>query len=268
VLSCRALPKKSRVSSAKRLGVIGGIGPESTIAYYRQLIAAYQETRSNDAYPSIVINSIDVKRVLDLAANDLPALADYLLLELDALGKAGASLGLIAANTPHIVFDDIVGRSPIPLVSIVEATCDAALALGLKRVGLLGTRFTMQGRFYPQRFDKAAITVIVPRADEQNYIHDRYVGELVKGTFLPRTREGLLRIVELMRERDAVQAVILAGTELPLILNDPASASVPLLDTTHIHVRAAADRLWPPGSPVDVRAARSTRSQRTGFVKR
>jgi len=227
-----------------KLGIIGGIGPESTIAYYRLLIAAYREMTSQDGSPPILINSIDVMRLLDLAANDRAGLGEYLLAELLVLGKGGATLGLLAANTAHVVFNDIVDRSPIPLVSIVEATCDAAAALGLKRVGLFGTRFTMQGRFYPEAFEQAGIDVIAPGDEEQTYIHDKYLSELVNGTFLPRTREALLRIVQNMKERDRVDAVVLAGTELPLILTDSSAAAVPLLDTTRIHVRAAAKQIW------------------------
>ena len=98
----------------------------------------------------------------------------------------GRSVGLLAANTPHIVFDEIRRRSPIPLVSIVEATCEAARPLGLKRLGLFGTRFTMQGNFYPDVFSEAEIALVVPQPDEQAYIHDKYMGELVKGNHSAR----------------------------------------------------------------------------------
>jgi aspartate racemase len=228
----------------RKLGVIGGIGPESTIAYYRLIIARYREMVSDDAYPPIVINSIDVRRVLDLAATDRSGLAEYLLNELQVLAQAGAALGVIAANTPHIVFDAIVDRSPIPLVSIVEATSHAIVGRQLTRVGLFGTRFTMQGRFYAEVLAKVGVELVVPEEAEQTYIHEKYVTELVNGTCLSATREGLLRIVDTMKARDGVQAIVLAGTELPLVLTDDVRASVPLLDTARIHVDAAAERLW------------------------
>lgn len=117
-----------------------------------------------------------------------------------------------------MVFDDVQARSPLLLVSIAEAARDVVRATGFHRVGLFGTRFTMQGRFYPDVFSAADIDVVVPRADEQSYIHDKYVNKLLKGHFLPTTRDGLLSILEDMRARDRVDAILLAGTELPLLL--------------------------------------------------
>jgi aspartate racemase len=229
----------------ERLGVLGGIGPESTIAYYRAIIAAGRQRGPAGGYPPVLINSIDLQKTLQLVAdNALTTLTDYLAGEVDVLAKGGAALGLIAANTPHIVFNEVLERAPIPLVSIVKSTCDAARALRLNRVGLFGTRFTMQGRFYPDVFSRAGIDVVAPGEEEQTYIHDKYMTELVNGVFLRGTRDGLLRIVEMLKDRDRVEAVILAGTELPLILTDSTASGIPLLDTTQIHVQAATSRLW------------------------
>lgn len=231
----------------KRLGIIGGIGPESTVVYYRSILAAGRE-RLGGAPPPVLINSIDVQMVLRLAEEDpVPGLRDYLLSELGVLARGGASLALIAANTPHIVFDDVRQRSPIALVSIVEATRDAVKARGLSRVGLFGTRFTMHGRFYPDVFAREGIEVVAPTEEDQRYIHDKYVNELLNNVFSPATRDSLLRVVETMKEHRGVQAVILGGTELPLILTDPTAAAVPLLDTTTIHVNAAVQQLWAHG---------------------
>jgi aspartate racemase len=229
----------------KVLGVLGGIGPESTIAYYRALIAEGRAATPDGKQPPILINSIDVQRVLGLVEQNAHAeLVDYVVRELERLERGNADLAIIAANTPHVVFHDIQARSPIPLVSIVEAARDAVRATGFHRVGLFGTRFTMQGRFYPDVLSAADIDVVVPRADEQSYIHDKYVTELLRGHFLPATRDGLLSIVEDMRARDRVDAILLAGTELPLVLTDGTAASVPLLDTTDIHVKAAVAAAW------------------------
>ncbi len=225
----------------KTLGIIGGIGPESTIDYYRAIIAAYRERHKNADYPSIIINSISVKKLLELvAAGDLPALTDWLVTELGRLARAGADFALLASNTPHIVFDEVQRRSPISLVSIVQATCDAAKALGLKRVGLFGTRFTMQARFYPEVFAREGIAVIAPAPNEQAYIHEKYTVELLNNVIRAETRERLLAIVDTMKERDAIQGLILGGTELPLILHDHEATDIPFLDTTQIHARAAA----------------------------
>lgn len=229
----------------ERLGVVGGMGPESTIAYYRSIIAVASALRPAAPHVPVLINSIDVQKVLRLVGeNALAELTDYLLAEIDVLAKAGATLGMLAANTPHIVFDDVRQRSPIPLVSIVEATCEAARERGLNRLGVFGTRFTMQGSFYPDVFSKAGIDLVQPRDDEQVLIHEKYVGELLNNVFLPETRESLLRIAASMKERDRVQGIILAGTELPLLLKAETAFGMAMLDTGRIHVQAAVTQLW------------------------
>jgi aspartate racemase len=223
----------------KTLGIVGGIGPESTVDYYRSLIQMWRERRQDGSAPSILVNSIDLMKMLALiGSNDLTGAIDYLSHEVQRLSRAGADVGLLAANTPHIVFDELQRRSSIPLISIVEATRAVAEELGLRRLALLGIRFTMQGRFYPDVFSKAGISLIVPEEDEQTYIHDKYMNELVKGVLLPETRDQLLTIVDRLAKQEHAQGVILAGTELPLILRDT-SSEIPFLDTTQIHAKAA-----------------------------
>ncbi|HYM59492.1 MAG TPA: amino acid racemase [Thermoanaerobaculia bacterium] len=223
----------------KSVGIIGGIAPESTIEYYRLMIAAYRKLRPDAGYPSIVINSIDLTKILGLvAAQRLAELTDYVAGEIQRLADAGVDFALLASNTPHIVFDELRRGAPIPLLSIVEAACERAVSTGMKSLGLFGTRFTMQGRFYPEVFSRAGIELFLPQDAEQTYIHDRYMGELVNAVFLPATRDGLLSIAERMVARYGIEGVILGGTDLPLILRD-ASASVPFLDTTAIHVEKA-----------------------------
>jgi aspartate racemase len=230
--------------SMKTAGIIGGTGPESTVEYYRQIIATYRERNPDGSYPQIILNSIDNKKMLDLVAgNELAALTEFLVAEIEKLARAGSDFAVLAANTPHIVFDDLRRQSPIPMISIVEATCETAKALHLQRLGLFGTRFTMQGRFYPEIFSRAGITLAVPDESEQAYIHDKYMSELLQGTVLPETRERLLAIVDKMKDRDRIQAVILGGTELSLILRDPTARGIPVLDTTRIHVKAIVTEL-------------------------
>ncbi len=221
----------------KTVGIIGGIAPESTIAYYRLIISTYREITQDGSYPPIIINSINMKKMLDLISADrLMEVTQYLLGEIEKLARAGADFGILASNTPHIVFNDLQRQSPIPLISIVESACEATQALGLKKVGLFGTRFTMQGRFYPEIFSKQGISLIVPDEQDQTYIHDKYMGELVNGVFLTETRQQLLTIVEQLQEREGIQGLILGGTELPLILTDASYRGMPFLDTTKLHV--------------------------------
>ena len=225
------------------VGLIGGIAPESTIDYYRRIVAGYREHRPTGD-PAIVINSISLGRLLRLAgANELDELTSYLLAELARLERAGADFGLLASNTPHIVFDRVSRDSPIPLISIVEATAAAAGAQGYATVGLLGTRFTMEGGFYPPVFARRGMTVVLPTAAERDYVHGKYMGELVQGSFLPATRAGFVTVTQALRERERVDAVVLGGTELPLLLREASDLPCPMLDTTAIHVASAVRRL-------------------------
>ena len=229
----------------KTLGIIGGIGPESTIDYYKTIVALYRERKPDGSYPPIVINSIDMQRIVKMfEAGELQKLTSAFAEELQKLHRAGVDFALLAANTPHLVFDDLQRQSPLPLISIVEATCEVAKARGMKRVGLFGTRFTMQAPFYRDVFSREGIAVVVPEAADQDYIHEKYMGELVPGVFLPETRAGLLAIVDRLAQQTGIEGVILGGTELPLILKEPAHNGIPFFNTTRIHAAAAVERMF------------------------
>jgi len=224
----------------KTLGIIGGLGPESTLDYYQRIIALYRERTGDRHYPEFIIASVDLRKGLDfMDAKDLSGMADYLLDGIGKLARAGADFGIISANTPHIVFDEIAPKSPITLISIVEATQAAAKMQNLKRLALFGTRYTMQSDFYAKVFAREDIELFRPAPHDQDYIHDKYMNELVSGKFLPDTRAGLLAIVDQMKATRDIQGVILAGTELPLILRGPDHNGIPFLDTTKIHCEAA-----------------------------
>jgi aspartate racemase len=228
----------------KTLGIVGGIAPASTIEYYRMLFAAYQARRPDGSSPPVLINSIDLQTMLRLIAADaLDEVTSYLSAEMEKLVRAGADIGLFASNTPHIVFDGLQRQSHIPLISIVDTAFAAAKAMGLTRVGLLGTRFTMQGTVYPRLFTRGGIAVVVPDEPDLGYVHDKYMGELVKAEFRPDTRAGLLGVIHRLRSQHGIDGVILGGTELPLILRDVDDLGIPFLDTGRIHVDAAVDQM-------------------------
>ena len=228
----------------KLIGIIGGIGPESTIDYYRLFVSIYREHRPEGGYPPLLINSIDLAKALKLvSSNDLAGLAAYLLEEIHRLARAGATHGLLASNTPHIVFDEIEAASPIPLISIVETTCRAAVERKLKRVGLFGTRFTMQGGFYQKVLAREGIEVAIPESSDQKFIHDTYLNELVNGIVRPETRERYIAIARGMKSAQRIEALILGGTELPLLLRGAIDIGVMLLDTAHLHVERAVAEL-------------------------
>ena len=223
----------------KTLGIIGGLGPESTVDYYQRIIALYRQRTADGHYPEFIVVSVDLRKGLDfMDANELSGMADYLLEAIGKVARAGADFAIISANTPHIVFDDVAPNSPIPLISIVEATCAAAKARKLKRLVLVGTRYTMQANFYPKVLAREGIDLLMPEREDQDYIHEKYFSELVPGKFLPETRAGLLTIVDRMKAQSDIDGVILAGTELPLILRGETHNGIPLLDTTKTHCEA------------------------------
>lgn len=237
------------------LGIVGGLGPESTIDYYRRILAVWDRDDPRTA-PSIVIDSLDVQRALHLVERDRPALIEYLLGSLRRLAGAGVDFAVMTANTPHIVFDDLVARSPVPLMSIVEVCAQEASARGLGRLALLGTRFTMEGPFYPAVCARYGVAVVPPDDADRAWVHERYVGELLKGEFRDDTRRQFISLVSRLRDNEGVDGVILGGTELPLLLSTPVIADLPALDTTALHVAAIVERLRrAEAPPPDTRAS-------------
>jgi aspartate racemase len=224
------------------VGLVGGLGPESTIDYYRRILAAWARTAPGSS-PSILIDSLDVGRGLHLTEHDRAGLLEYLLDSLGRLARAGVDFAAMAANTPHVVFDELAARSPVPLVSIVETCADAAARRGLRRLALLGTRFTMAAPMYPEVFGRRGVEVVAPREAERLWLHARYVGELLKGDFRDETRRGVVALVERLRDEEGVDAVVLGGTELPLLLGAAEVAGLPTLDTAELHVEAIVARL-------------------------
>ena len=224
----------------KRLGLIGGIGPESTIEYYRMILKSYQEKNDNGSNPHLIINSIDMKKMLGLIdSKEFGKTVDYIVEELKKLADAGAEFGIITSNTPHIVFDEINEKSPLPLISIVEATCEEAKSHNFKKAGLFGTKFTMRGGFYNKVFEKDCIEVITPDIKEHEYIHYKYMNELVNGIFSEETKKKFLVIVDNMINEHNIDCLVLGGTEIPLLIKDKYYRGIELLNTTKIHVEAA-----------------------------
>ena len=226
------------------LGLVGGIAPGSTVDYYRRIIERYQRNIDDGSYPSIVINSIDLTRMLRLI--DAPVhdeLVEFLSQEIERLSLAGVDFALLASNTPHLVFGQIAARSRIPLISIVESTAKVAELRGLSNLGLLGTRFTMEGGFYESVFGRHGLRVAIPGQRDREWVHDVYVNELIKGKNSAETRRRMFEVVANLNTSLGVDGVILGGTELPLLLGSENPTGVPLLDTTRIHVEAAVSEL-------------------------
>ena len=227
------------------VGLVGGLGPESTIDYYRRILEAWNR-EDPSITPSTVIDSLDVSTALRLVATDIPALTEYLFSSIQRLARAGSNFVAMTANTPHIVFDALAKRSPVPLLSIVEVCAEEARRRGLRRLLLLGTRFTMEAPFYPEVFARSAMAVVTPNESDRTWVHDRYVNQLLKGDFRDDTRRDIISLVMRLRDEHSVDGIIFGGTELPLLLRDATIAGLPTLDTTALHVAAIVKRLREP----------------------
>jgi aspartate racemase len=226
----------------QKIGIIGGLGPESTLEYYRGIIQAFNQLSSDFNYPEMIIYSMNLGPVMAMFdTDDWDGLKSALLDALQALDKAGADFGAIASNSPHIVWEQIEPASPLPLISIVETVCDEASRLGLKRPGLLGTSLTMRTDYYHRRMKQAGIDAVSPRQEDQATIQHYLDNEIEKGILKAETRAELLAIVDRMKEEEGIDSVILGCTELPLILTEN-DYGVPFLNTTNLHVQAIVER--------------------------
>lgn len=221
----------------KKLGLIGGIGPESTILYYKKLVYGLQEKVGHRFFPNLVIESLNVFDVLDFCEkNNHEGLVKYLMMGINNLIAADAEVIALTGNTPHIVFEQLQSQSKVPLISIVEATKNEAQHQGYTKVGLLGTKFTMQEEFFKSSFIKAGISIVTPHNDEQLFIADKISTELEHGVVSDETQKVMLQIVQRMHDEDGIEAIVLGCTELPLIFMDTA-LPIPTLDTLEIHIQ-------------------------------
>ncbi len=226
------------------IGIVGGTGPESTIDYYRSIVATWRRRRPDGTYPRVIIDSVDGGTVIRLLGEgDFAAVGQAFGVAFGELAAAGCGRALIASNGGHLAFDHVDPPSPIPLIHIVETARDAAIAAGHRRLGLLGVRFVVQAPLYPEVFDPVGIEIVRPTAEELDDVHAIYLGELLEGVIRDESRERLVAVIAAMRDRDEIDGLILGGTELALILTEPTYAGVPILNTAQIHVDAAVDWL-------------------------
>ncbi len=220
----------------RKIGLIGGTGPESTLVYYKELTG--NVARETGKFPFMTIESLsvfDVVRFCD--ERDYAGLADYLLTGVRNLAAAGAEAAAFTGITVHVVFDEVARRSPIPIISMVDAARDYAAEKGCRRVALLGTRPTMSGTFFQDSFNARGIGVVVPTSAEQDLIHERISTELELGKVLPKTVGELKAIAGRLVREEGADAVVLGCTELPLAF-EGVELPVPKLDVMRVHIGA------------------------------
>lgn len=223
----------------KKLGIIGGIAPPSTVEYYKLLTKLYNKESQYPEYPNLMINSLDLNRVLPLLINGKTEdLAKLLLKEIEVLKMAGCTLVGIASNAAHLVITQVVKGSTLPIVSIIDAAKNVALSQNMKRLGLIGTKFVMNMKLYRNVFMDANLKIIVPNSSDQDFIHKRYIDELIHGEFNSKTKLEFINLILKFQKENKLDGIILGGTELPILLDMEELDGIPLLDTTRIHVEA------------------------------
>jgi len=239
------MPNGKTYPQMKKLGLVGGIGPESTHLYYKGIIEGYRARTGNDNYPHMIIDSLNLTEMYDLAAGkDWDVFTQRLTDSVKNLAAGGAEFAAMAANTAHIVFDDVKSRSPLPLVSIVDETCKYSQSKKCRSVVIFGTAFTMSSGLYSNAFAKYGIDAFVPSEEDQKKIHGIIFPHLQEGIVLPEEKKTILEIAEKMISGKNADALILGCTELPLIISE-GDLEVPLLDTTLIHIEAILDFMPP-----------------------
>ena len=190
----------------KRIGIIGGIGPESTIDYYRLIVKRYQERLGTKDYPDIMISSINMTEMLGYVfTNQLDRLVDFMVYKIEGLERTGVDYVAIASNTPHIVFDRIAERVQIPLISIVEETCKVVLDRKIKKVGLMGTKSTMTNGFYQKVAERYGIEIVIPETGQQDYIQTKYMSELLFNRIVLETKEQLIGIAGELQAKESIE---------------------------------------------------------------
>lgn len=222
----------------KKLGLIGGTGPESTLLYYKKIVYGANRLVGKEFFPNLTIESINVFNVLKCCSDEnYDGLTRYLMDGINHLIAAGCEIVSLTGNTPHIVFDALREQASVPLVSIIETTCDEAKKQGLKKLGLLGTRFTMAEDFFKKPFRDAGIDVVIPTGHDFDFVVEKISDELEHGVVKSETQAQFQKIIQRMIVESGIDAIVLGCTELPLLF-DGIVLSIPCLDTLDIHVEA------------------------------
>lgn len=227
----------------KKVGIIGGMGPESTVPYYKNIVYGVKEILKDDVFPALSIESVDVFKVLKFCEQKCyDKLTEYLLISVRNLCNCGCDFIVLAANTPHIVFDLLKQKCPVPMLSIVEETAVYAEKHGMKKLGLLGTKTTMLADYYRKPFTEKNISIEVPDDIDMDYISTKISTELERGILKDETRNEIVNIMLKMKEKYCLDGIILGCTELPLIIKKDISP-VEVLDTMEIHINSIIENI-------------------------
>ena len=218
----------------RKIGIVGGLSPESTILYYRTIVDEFRRRFGSEDYPDIIIYSVNFgafTRFVEEGRRE--EAAELLLKAVKALARAGADFAIISANTPHMFFDYLVAHSPIPLISIIDALAEELEKDGVRRVGLLGTKFTLTQGFYAEGLRNHGIEVVIPEPEGVEVVNRIIYEELVRGVIKESSRTEVVGIIEKLAEKGA-EGVALACTEIQLLISGEVGG-IKLYDTARIH---------------------------------
>ena len=222
----------------KKIGILGGVSPESTAIYYKYITREYTRRYRNYGYPEMIIYSVSFQEFVDWQYQERwDIIAEKMIEAFRALEKAGADFGLIAANTLHTVFDKVQREISIPLINIIEATVEAVKKEGAKTVGLLGTIFTMSKDFYKAGLEAKGIVTLVPDRKDQQFVNRVIYEELIRGLVKTESKEGYVKVMKRLKEKGA-EGIVLGCTEIPVLIKEK-DCGLRIYDTTRIHAEKA-----------------------------
>ena len=234
------MPNTQHPTPMKTIGLIGGMSWQSTIDYYRFMNMEVLNRTNGKHEAKIIIDSVDFGEVeAFMKEKDFEGIRTMMVKSAKKLEKAGADLVMIGANTMHFAAEQVQDSISIPLINIVDATIQAIQAKSLTKVGLLGTKFTMEEDFFKQRLITKGIDVNVPGAEDREFIHQTIFKELFNAHINQESKKRFLRIIDSLVKQGA-QGVILGCTEIPLLIKQE-DCNVPVFDTTEIHALAAVE---------------------------
>ena len=223
---------------SKTIGIVGGMTPESTTTYYEHITRTFQKRFGDYGFPEIIIFSVSFQKYIDwMYSGRWDVIAESLTNAVIALKNSGADFAVIATNTMHKVFSQIVKESPIPIISIIDTTAEAIRKKGIKTAGLLGTRFTMEDPFYKNGLTRHGIKTLVPQKQDQEIVNDVIFNELGKGDIKHDSKLKYIEIVKRLQKMGA-DGVILGCTEIPLLICEK-ECGIPLFDTALLHAEKA-----------------------------
>lgn len=221
----------------KKIGLVGGTGPESTLMYYKELNSRIDKMTDGAKMPDLAIESVNFRRAWDyVSSSRYDLLTDYLSEKVESLKAGGAEVIALTAATMHIVYDEIVQKTKVPLVSIPKSVCEEIQKKGYKKVGLLGTIFTMEQDYMKKDLIEAGIEVLVPEKSDRELVAKRIYEELEVGIVKESTLKEFTDIIDKLKKKQGIQALILGCTELPLLLNKD-NCPVDCLDSVEIHLQ-------------------------------